>query len=299
MIPEIPVFEDCKSYVEKTENVNQLGKSICFIYPKGLDLSCYAALQAICSLSGLRFGDFVLPPATRALLVDGYTLTGEVVANVTTYSGEKDLSKISVLSLRSYNEKLKKQNPCNDIVIVDEKMVDNIVGFAESEERPCVIFNDLHSLTGGGALCKPREFKELHDRLKSKGATQLYFLNTINEAFQIASAHDLIFTIAKNPDAIYPTIRVVLHSAAAHLQDTILPMEIELHRDQTGDWRVETSITITDQDAAIKALAKMGRTRAEIAAAIGSMSPSTVGRRLYAMQERGEIKIIKHRVYEA
>lgn len=299
MIPEIPLFESYKNYTEKTENVNQFGKSICFICQKGIDLSYFVVLQAIMAQIGLKFGDLVLKLATGVMIVDGGTVSDEIWNNVETYSGEKDLSKIYVLSMKSYNEKLKKKNPCKEIVVVDEKVVDKIVGFAESEKQSCIIFNDLHSLTAGGVLCKPRDFKGLHDRLKAKGATQLYFLNSINEALQIASGHDLILTISKNLDGVHPTIRVALNSSAAHLQDTILPMELELHRDQTGIWRVETSVTITDQEAVIKYFAKMGKTYAEIAATIGGISASTVGRRLHAMQERGEIKIIGHRVYEA
>ncbi len=78
-----------------------------------------------------------------------------------------------------------------------------------------------------------------------------------------------------------------------------MPVELEVHFNEDETWNVEESVNRKDQEAAIKALALMGKTRKDIADYIGNMSTATVGRRLKEMEKRGEITIKGHRVTRA
>lgn len=293
------LYKSCTDCVEVTTS-SKKGKSIFFVTPKGLDVSPFTILQAIASLTGLKFGRLELPAASKVMIVDGCRSAGEIITEVAKCEYEKDLSKILVLSMASYNGNVKASTVDPEIPVVDKGVVDELEIFANGEDQPYVIFHDLHSLSAGGTLFKAQDLRDLHNRLKARGTVQLYFVNSETEAMQIAIKPDIVFIITKNSDAeLHPTIKVTLHSASVRLQDTILPMELELIFDEQGAWRVETSLNEADQDQAIKSLAKLRNSHKKIAAVLGNISPSTVGRRLHAMQERGEIIIKGHSVFDA
>lgn len=299
MDQEKPVFRVCSEVSELNVNTKK-AVSIFFICTKGLDVEMFAILQTLGLLTGLRYGSFQLATASSVLFVEGHKTVNEIASDFATCAYAQDLSRIKILSMPTYNTEKKANILDQDITVVNPTVIEEIEDYAGGEEQPSVVFHDFHSLSAGGVLCKGYDLRDLHNRLKTKGVFQLYFVNSEAEAMQIAVKPDLVFIITKNSDAeLHPTIKVSLHSAPARLQDTFLPLELELIFGELGTWRVETSLKEADQDAAIKSLAKLRYNHKRIASVLGNISPSTVGRRLHAMQERGEIIIKGHRVFDA
>lgn len=295
MKEENDIFQTCsKNNMDTSNRINNL--TITFISNKGLDLLSFSILQTIRALVGLEYGSFQLPPVSQVLFVDGYKSADSLNSEFATYEYANNLSQIKMLSMKEYNSGTNGSTVDPDIPVVDNVVADQLVALAKPEEYPCVIFRDLHSLSAAGTLCKAVDFANLHNRLKAQGALQMYFVNTEAEARQIAVEPDLIFTISKISNTIHPSIRLSLSGASARLQDTILPVELELHFNQNGTWKVESAMNRQDQEDAIKLLAILGRTRKQIATSIGDISETTVGRRLHAMESNGEIVIQGHRV---
>ncbi len=299
MTPEIFLYKSCADCAELSTS-SKKGKSIFFITPKGLDVSSFSILQAIASLTGLKFGRLELPPASKVMIVDGCKSAGEIRTEVATCEYEKDLSKILVLSMASYNVNVKASPVDPDIPVVEKGVVDALEKFSNDEDQAYIIFHDLYSLSAGGTLFKASDLRDLHNRLKARGSIQLFFVNSETEAMQIAIKPDLVFVIAKNSEAeLHPTIKVSLHSASVRLQDTFLPIELELLFGEHGTWRVETSISEVDQEHAIRYWVKRGKTHKEIAQILGCISATTVGRRIKDMKERDESIIKGNKVRDA
>lgn len=291
------IFMSCSQSVGGDEPQNE-GVTIMFVQPKNIDLRPFAMLKAIGSLTGLTFGDYQLPPASNVLFVDGSKNAAGLLKDIKSCECECDQDKVQLLSMKTYNAATKASLSDPDVPVTDSIIVDKIVGHAQAEDQLCVILHDLQSLTAGGTLCKPANFRDLHNRLKAVGALQLYFVNSEAEATQIAVKPDLVFNINKVSDAILPTIRMTLSSSSARIQDAILPLELELEFAKDGAWKVEESIKRKDLEEAIKALALMGKKQKEIAAML-SIPPTTVHRRLHAMQDQGELIINGHSVTRA
>lgn len=179
---EIIMFQPCSDHLVESEN-KQLGVSIFFVCPKNYDLSPFATLQTIGATTGLHYGDFTLPEATKVILVDGSRPDIDIYNKLDTCLCEKDLSKVKILSLPSYNNRNRKvQAGADYIPIIDEKFVEGLKKEANETEHLCAIFHDLQSLTAGGSVCKPDDLRDLHNCLQEQGATQLYFVNTETEA---------------------------------------------------------------------------------------------------------------------
>ncbi len=302
------IFKSCTQEIEDSDS-SQDGATIIFIQPKNVDLIPFAMLQATGSLMGLSFGDYSLSPCTRALFIDGSKSAAELQKEFKFCGSGVGLEKMKLLSMKSYNIEKKAAPAGQDVPVTHSAIVNKLEILAQRKNddegqavdlgQLCVIFHDMQSLTAGGILCKPADFQDLHNRLKAAGAHQLYFVNSEAEAFQVAVKPDLVFNINKVCDAILPTIRLTLSSSSARIQDTILPVELELHFNDSGTWTVKESVQRNDQEEAIKVLALMGKTYKQIADTLGNISASTVGRRLHGMQKRGEIIIDGHRVIRA
>lgn len=278
------IFKTCADVEVKGCSLN--GTSIFFVCPKGLDLSFFAVLQGLASLTGLKFGDYELSPSSNVLFVDGYRSATALKEDFATCEYATDLSKIKILSMVTYNDESKASSLDPEVSVVDASIVDKMVEYAKSEGNLCVIFYDLHSLRVGKSICKASDFTTVHSRLKDQGAIQLYFVNSEAEAMQVAVKPDLVFLITKVNGAGNPTIRLSLNTAKARVQDSILPINLELIFSQGGSWKVETSMSRADQDEAIRALKKLDYTHKEIAAALKDISAATICRRLQVMKEK-------------
>lgn len=298
MEEEKSIFISC-SQSFGDDDYHREGVSIIFIQPKNIDLTPFALYQAAGSLSGLKFGDHQLPPASSVLFVEGQKITAELQKDIKSCECDFDQGKLQLLSMKTYKSTIKASSTNPDIPVTDSVIVDQVVEHAKAEKQLCVIFHDLQSLTAGGTLCKPADFRDLHNRLKAAGAIQLYFVHTEAEATQIAVKPDLVFNISKVSDTFLPTIRLNVISSSARIQDTILPLELELEYGQDGSWKVEASANYQTQEEAIKSLALMGKTHKQIAEILGNTSASTVGRRLKKMEKQGLIIIKGHRVSRA
>lgn len=290
MKTEERMFHVC-SEVNKQSANNRKGVSIAFVCAKGLDVERFAIAQASSLLKSSKDNLFKLDTAASSVLfIEGHKTVSEIASDFATYEDADNLAKIKIFSVPEHNAKVKSNSLDPDITVVDPIIIDDIVDYAEGEKQPSVVFHDFHSLSAGKLLCKAYGLRDLHNQLKAKGVLQIYFVNSETEAMQIAVKPDLIFNIKKDSDAeLHPTIKVSLHSASARLQDTILPTELELVFNENGTWKVKTSVNEADKNQAIKYLAILGKTHKQIAAAIGDISASTVGRRIQAMHERGEV----------
>lgn len=295
---EVKMFQPCNDLLVESEN-KLVGVSIFFVCPKNHDFSPFATLQAIGATTGLQYGDFTLPEATQVTFIEGNRTDHEVLSQFDTCLCEKDLSIVNILSLTSYNARNRKVQPVGDYISINDAILkDGLEKQANETEHLCTIFHDLHSLTVGGSVCKPVDLRDLHNCLQEQRATQLYFVNSEAEAAQIAVKPDLVFMIRKVNDTLLPTIKLTLSSSSARLEDTIMPLELEVEFNADGTWAVKESVKRQDQDEAIRILALAGKTRKEIAEILG-MSPSTVGRRLKEMEQQGLIVIKGHRVVRA
>lgn len=295
---EVEMFQPCSDQLVESEN-KQVGVSIFFVSAKNFDLSPFATLQALSATTGLHYGDHVLPEATQVIFVDGSRTDREIYNQFEMCLCEKDLSKVNILSISSYNARYKAVQPAADFIpITNATLTDGLEKQANDTEHLCTIFYDVQSLTAGGSLCKTVDLCDLHNCLKAQGSTQLYFVNSEAEATKIAVKPDLIFMIRKVGDTLLPTIKLTLSSSSSRIEDSILPLELELQFNNDGTWGVTESVKRQDQDEAIKVLALAGKTRIQIAEILG-MAPSTVGRRLKEMEQQGLIIIKGHQVLRA